>query len=246
MHAIGALAERYDFRVLEDASHALGGTHAGKPIGACEHSSAAVFSFHPVKIVTSGEGGMIVTNDAELASRLRRLREHGMTREPAEMTREPDGPWYYELATLGFNYRMTDLQAALGTSQMQRLDEFVLRRGALATRYRERLAGLPLTLPSELGEGRSAWHLYVVRIDRGRLARTRREIFEALRADGIGVQVHYIPVHTQPLYRRRGFGPGDFPKAETYYEEAITLPLFPTMTEAEQDRVVAALERALR
>jgi UDP-4-amino-4,6-dideoxy-N-acetyl-beta-L-altrosamine transaminase len=246
MATIGRLADAYGFRVLEDASHALGGRDGGHPIGSCEHSAAAVFSFHPVKIVTSGEGGMVVTNDAGLARRLRRLREHGITREPAEMSREPDGPWYYELATLGYNYRITDLQAALGTSQMKRLDEFVTRRRALAARYRERLAGLPLRLPDDAGNGRSAWHLYVVRIDRSRVSRTRREIFERLRADGIGVQVHYIPVHLQPLYRRLGFEPGDCPQAEAYYEEAITLPLFPAMSEGEQDLVVAALERALR
>jgi UDP-4-amino-4,6-dideoxy-N-acetyl-beta-L-altrosamine transaminase len=242
MAAIGALARRYGFRVLEDASHAIGGAEAGAPVGACRESDVTVFSFHPVKIVTTAEGGMATTRDPALAARMERLRSHGVTRDPALMTHAPDGPWYYEQIELGLNYRMTEIQAALGLSQMDRLDAFVARRNALARRYDEALTDLPLRPLTRRPGALSAFHLYVVLLDD---ASRHRAVFEGLRARGVGVNLHYIPVHLQPHYRRLGFGPGDFPAAEDYYARAISLPLFPTLTEAEQDAVVAALAAEL-
>ncbi|WP_417525553.1 UDP-4-amino-4,6-dideoxy-N-acetyl-beta-L-altrosamine transaminase [Marinovum sp.] len=241
MEAIGALARKYGIRVIEDASHAIGGRAGDRPVGACAHSDITVFSFHPVKIVTSGEGGMAVTQEAGLANRMARLRSHGITRDPKEMTHASDGPWYYQMVELGWNYRMTDVSAALGRAQMARLGDYVARRGALADRYDRLLADLPVTLPGRSEGVVSAWHLYVVRVEAAR----HRAIFEGLRNRGIGVNLHYIPVHLQPYYRARGFAPGNFPEAERYYAEAISIPLFPTMTEAMQDEVVAALAAEL-
>jgi len=241
MAAIGALARKYGVRVIEDASHAIGGRYGDKAVGACEHSDIAVFSYHPVKIVTSGEGGTAVTQDVALAHRMARLRSHGITRDTAEMTHPPDGPWYYQMIELGWNYRITDLCAALGHAQMARLDDYVARRNTLADRYDRLLGDLPVTLPGRSDGVLSAWHLYVVRVDAGR----HREIFEGLRARGIGVNLHYIPVHLQPYYRALGFAPGDFPEAERYYTEAISIPLYPAMTEAMQDEVVGALAAEL-
>lgn len=244
MAAIAALAKRYGFRVLEDASHAVGGRYRGRFVGDGAHADITVFSFHPVKIVTSAEGGMAMTNDAELAARMALLRSHGVTRDPALMTHEPDGPWYYQQVDLGFNYRITDMQAALGASQLTRLDAFVARRAELAARYAPLLAGLPLELPYQHPDSASAWHLYVVQVgDGARLG--HRALFEALRQRGIGVNLHYIPVHTQPYYRRMGFAPGDFPRAEAYYARAISLPMFAAMTEAQQDRVAEVLGELL-
>jgi UDP-4-amino-4,6-dideoxy-N-acetyl-beta-L-altrosamine transaminase len=245
MRRIRTLADRYGFRILEDASHAVGGAYEGRPVGDCRYADIAVFSFHPVKIITTGEGGMALTNDDTLAASMTRLRTHGITRDPALMIGESDGPWYYQQIALGFNYRMTDIQAALGLSQVDRLDDFVARRRTLAEQYDKLLSGLPVRTPWQESETASAWHLYVVRISLDLVAKTRRRIFDAMRAAGIGVNVHYIPVHLQPYYRQLGFGPGMFPEAEKYYEEAITLPLFPMMTKAEQDTVVAALADAL-
>ena len=245
MAAIGALAQRYGVRVIEDASHAIGATHEGAPVGRCDHSDIAVFSFHPVKIVTSGEGGMCVTQDAELADRMRRQRTHGITRDPQQMRGESHGPWYYEQLELGVNYRMTDIHAALGTSQMARLDTYVDRRNALAERYDALLGPLPVTAPWRHPDTRSSFHLYVIQLDRTQAIPHRRAVFEALRAGGIGVNVHYIPVHLQPDFRDLGFNEGDFPLAEAYYREAISLPLYPGLTEADQDRVVATLRSAL-
>jgi UDP-4-amino-4,6-dideoxy-N-acetyl-beta-L-altrosamine transaminase len=242
--AIHALAQEYDFRIIEDASHAIGGKYQGEPIGNGRYSDITVFSFHPVKIITTGEGGMALTNDAELAHRMNCQRSHGITRAPAEMTRAPDGPWYYQQLELGFNYRLTDLQAALGVSQMQRLDDFIARRHAIAARYNEALQDLPLIIPWQHPEGNSSWHLYVIRLKPGEILKTHREVFEALRAAGIGVNLHYIPVYRQPYYERMGFTPADFPEAERYYAEAISLPMYPGLTEAQQDRVVAALREA--
>ena len=242
MAAIHALSERFGFRIIEDASHAIGARYRDEPVGNCRYSDITVFSFHPVKIITTGEGGMALTKDSALARRMELLRSHGITREPGEMHQAPDGPWYYEQIALGYNYRMTDIQAALGLSQMSRLEEFVARRQQLAARYDTLLADLPLTLPTQAPEGQSARHLYVIRLQQ---ATRHRFVFEALRAAGIGVNLHYIPVHLQPWYRAMGFTAGQFPQAEAYYREAISLPLYAGLTEAAQDEVVAALRAVL-
>jgi dTDP-4-amino-4,6-dideoxygalactose transaminase len=241
MASIAGLAREYGFRIIEDASHAIGGRYKGEFIGNCRHSDITVFSFHPVKIVTTAEGGMAVTNDENLAGKMSLLRSHGITRDPALMTHEPDGPWYYQQVELGFNYRMTELQAALGISQLDRLDTFIARRHELAQRYDQRLASLPLTLPSQCPDSDSAMHLYVLRLQLGAIDKTHREVFEALREKGIGVNLHYIPVHTQPHYQNMGFAQSDFPRAMDYYREAISLPLFPSMTDQQQSGVIEAL-----
>jgi UDP-4-amino-4,6-dideoxy-N-acetyl-beta-L-altrosamine transaminase len=245
MDAIGGLAREFGFRVIEDASHAVGARFGGRPTGSCEHSDIAVFSFHPVKLITTGEGGLALTNDGELAESMRRLRSHGITRDPARMTARSEGPWYYEQSELGFNYRMTDIAAALGLSQLVSLERFIARREALAARYDEELEELPVVRPARAPGRRSAWHLYVVQIARGAGA-DRRTVFESMRSAGVGVNVHYIPVHTQPYYRALGFRPGDFPEAERYYARAITLPLHPGLSDGDQDRVVETLRAALR
>ncbi|HEX7129060.1 MAG TPA: UDP-4-amino-4,6-dideoxy-N-acetyl-beta-L-altrosamine transaminase [Rhodanobacteraceae bacterium] len=246
MRAIHALAKKYDFRVVEDASHAVGGRYRGEPIGNGRYSDITVFSFHPVKIITTAEGGMALTNDDGLAASMALLRSHGITRDPAQMTHESEGPWYYQQIALGYNYRMTELQAALGLSQMRRIDDYVARRHAIARRYDSLLAELPVTVPWQHPDGYSGMHLYVVRLKLDRIGRSHREVFDAMHASGIGVNLHYIPVHTQPYYRRLGFRPGDYPEAEQYYAEAISLPLFPTMSEEQQDDVVAALRMAVQ
>ena len=243
--AIWELAQEYGFTVIEDASHAIGASRYGEPVGSCRWSDITVFSFHAVKIITTGEGGMALTNNEELAWRMGMLRTHGITREPERMTQPPAGPWAYEQQALGFNYRMTDIQAALGLSQLARLDEWVKRRNVLASLYDDALQGLPLRLPTVKPENHSAFHLYVVRLKPGALKKTHREIGESLRATGIGVNVHYVPVHLQPYYRNLGFSPGQFPEAEAHGEEAITLPLYPALTAGEQDRVVEALRKVL-
>ncbi len=245
MDEIGHLARTYGFAVVEDASHAIGGTYKGEPVGNCRFSDISVFSFHPVKIVTTGEGGMALTNRADLAEKMTLLRSHGITRDPALMQGPSHGGWYYEQVDLGFNYRMTDIQAALGCSQLGRVDQFVGRRCALAQRYDQHLKDLPLTLPWQHPDAQSAWHLYVIRLDRERVAISHREVFERLRSADIGVNLHYIPIHTQPYFKKLGFKSGDFPEAERYYEEAITIPLFPGMSEAQQDEVIDRLGRAL-
>ena len=243
LRRIAELAERYGFTVIEDASHAVGASYAERPVGCGEFAAMTVFSFHPVKIVTSAEGGMVLTNRPDLAERLQRLRSHGMTRDPQHMTEASHGPWYYQQIELGFNYRMTDLQAALGLSQLSKLDGFIARRRELAARYDRLLADLPLTLPAAQAEAESAWHLYVVRLQLGRIKLSHRQVFKGLRAAGIGVNLHYIPVHLQPYYRDLGFAEGDFPEAERYYAEAISLPLFPLLTDEQQDFVVEQLRR---
>jgi len=215
------------------------------PVGGCRFSDITVFSFHPVKIITTGEGGMAVTNDARLAAHMARLRSHGITRDGSEMTQAPDGPWYYQQLDLGFNYRMTDIQAALGLSQMRRLGEFVERRALIAQRYDEMLAGLPLTIPRQRSDASSAWHLYVVRLCLDRCRMSHAESFRALRAAGIGVNLHYIPVYLQPYYRNLGFEAGHCPEAERYYSEAISLPMFAGLTEDQQDRVFRTLKNIL-
>jgi len=245
MAAIHQLAQRYGFAILEDASHAIGATYQGKPVGCGHFSDLTVFSFHPVKIITTGEGGMVVTHRSDLYEKLIRLRTHGITREPHLMTEPSHGPWYYQQLELGLNYRMTDIQAALGASQMNRLDAFVARRRKLATRYDAMLEGLPLTRPWQHPETQSSWHLYVVRLQLNRLSKTHRQVFEALRQAGIGVNLHYIPVHTQPYYQAFGFQWGDFPQSEQYYREAISLPLYYGLTETDQGRVVQTLREIL-
>lgn len=239
MAAIGELAKRYGCRVIEDAAHALGASYRGEPVGSCRHSDITVFSFHPVKIITTGEGGMALTNDAELAARLARLRSHGIARSPAEEQFANEGPWHYQQIELGFNYRMTDLQAALGKSQISRLDDFIGRRRVQAGRYDRDLADTPLRLPQRSADCESAWHLYPIQV----AATERKAVFEAMRSAGIGVQVHYYPVHLQPYYRRLGFGPGDFPNAEAYYQRAFSLPLFPGLGEAEQQFVIETIRQ---
>lgn len=246
MAPIGELAQRYGFKVIEDASHAIGGRYRGTPVGACEHSDITVFSFHPVKIITTAEGGMCMTQDAKLAERMGLYRTHGMTRDPELMSGAPvPGPWYYEQIALGYNYRMTDLHAALGLSQLERLEEMVARRHDLARRYDELLAELPLQLPWNHPDSYSGLHLYPVRLRLDEIQRSHREVFEELRARGVGVNLHYIPVHTQPYYRALGFEPGMFPEAERYHETAISLPMFPTLTEEQQDEVVRTLGAVL-
>lgn len=243
MQAIHALGQKYGFKIIEDASHAIGGKYQGEPIGNGRYSDITVFSFHPVKIITTAEGGMALTNDDELASRLGLLRSHGITRDPALMTQPMDGPWYYQQVALGYNYRMTDMQAALGVSQMTRLPQYVARRHDIARRYNELLADLPLTLPWQQSDSYSAYHLYVIRLQLEKISATHLQVFEALRAKDIMVNLHYIPVHTQPYYQKMGFKVGQFPEAERYYSEAISIPMYPTMTEAQQDQVVEALRQ---
>ena len=244
MPRIHALGQKYGFKIIEDAAHALGGEFEGEKIGNCRWSDAASHSFHPVKIITSGEGGMITTNDDELAWRIATLRTHGITRDAARMVNESHGGWYYEQLELGFNYRMTDMQAALGASQMTKLEAFAARRREIADLYDRELAVLPLRPLARDPRGISGWHLYMIRLNLAESRSTRREVFDSLRAQGIGVNVHYIPVHLQPDYQKLGFSAGMYPEAERYYEEAITLPMFPAMTDADVRRVREALAQA--
>jgi len=246
MREIRDLAELYGFSVIEDASHALGAKYLDYPVGNCYYSDITVFSFHPVKIITTAEGGMALTNAPDLAEKMISYRSHGITRDQAKMTHESDGPWYYQQTELGFNYRMNDIQAALGTSQMSRLDEMVAERHRLAARYNEQLHDLPLLLPYQIKDFYSAFHLYVVRLILPKVAKSHRAVFEELRSAGIGVNLHYIPVHIQPYYQKLGFCSGDFPEAEKYYREAITLPLYHHLSENDQDKVIGCLRDILR
>ncbi|PKM37366.1 MAG: UDP-4-amino-4,6-dideoxy-N-acetyl-beta-L-altrosamine transaminase [Gammaproteobacteria bacterium HGW-Gammaproteobacteria-10] len=245
MVAIRELSRRYGFKIIEDASHAIGGRYCGEPIGNCRYSDIAVFSFHPVKIITTGEGGIAVTNDIELARRMALLRSHGITRDANQMTHEPDGPWYYQQIELGFNYRMTDLQAALGLSQLKRLDAFVERRHQLADLYRKRLIDLSVNWQLQPDECRSSLHLFVIRLQNSRIGKSHLEVFRLLRNAGIGINMHYIPVHLQPYYKNKGFKLGDYPEAERYYAEAISLPLYPDLTEWQLCEVAKVLGASL-
>ncbi len=247
MAEIHALGQEYGFKIIEDASHAIGGQYRGEPIGNGRYSDVTVFSFHPVKIITTGEGGMALTNNDSLSTQLNLLRSHGITRDPKLMTQEMDGPWYYQQVALGLNYRMTDIQAALGISQMNRISSFVTRRREIAARYDRVLADLPLTLPWQHPDSYSAYHLYVIRLQLDEISPiSHREVFDALRAKDILVNLHYIPVHTQPYYQQMGFRRGYYPAAEQYYKEAISIPIHPSLTNEEQDFVAATLRQILQ
>ena len=245
MRKIHSLSQEYGFKIIEDASHAIGGKYLDQPIGGCQYSDIAVFSFHPVKIITTAEGGLATTNDKELSERMRLFRSHGVTRDPELMTKESSGSWYYQQVELGFNYRVTELQAALGVSQIERLDEFVTLRHKHQKRYNELLKNLPVITPYQDMDSYSALHLYPIQIQIEKVKNTRKEIFEALRKNGVGVNVHYIPVHTQPYYENMGFKKGDYPNAESYYESVISIPMFQGLTIEMQDEVLNVLKKVL-
>jgi len=237
MARIRELSERYGFKVLEDGAHAIGGRYRGEPVGSCRYSDAATFSFHPVKIITTGEGGLVVTNDPHVAEQARLLHAHGITRDEGQMLGASDGPWYYQQISLGHNFRITDIQAALGISQMRRLDQLVARRNEIAAAYREAFADLPVRCQTVPADVLSSYHLFVIELER----HDRAAIYDRLRQRGVGSAVHYIPVHLQPYYRELGFAPGDFPNAEAYYARAITLPLYPSMSDDDVQTVITAL-----
>lgn len=246
MERIHALSKEYGFTVLEDASHATGADYKDTKVGSCKYSDMTVFSFHPVKIITTGEGGMVLTNRKDLYDKLCLYRSHGITRDADLMTHEADGPWYYQQVELGYNYRMTDIQAALGTSQMQRLDEFVSRRRYLAARYNALLNGLPLRTPYQHPDTKPSWHIYVVRVDFDKVKKTKKQIFAEMKERGIVLNLHYIPVHTQPYYEKLGHKPEECPVSFRYYKEAFTLPLYYSLTDEQQDEIVRALEFVLK
>lgn len=243
MERLRSLADEYGFMIIEDASHAIGAEYLGQPIGSCEFSDITVFSFHPVKIITSAEGGMAMTNSEILARAMASARSHGITREVSLMTEPPHGPWHYQQIGLGFNYRLTELQAALGLSQLDRLDEFIMSRALIADRYDDLLAELPIQLPSRPLNLKSSLHLYVIRVSQGE--QRHRHIFEFLRQEGVGVNLHYMPVYRHPFYRKMGFKKGYCPEAEAYYREAISLPIHPSLDSAEQTTVIEALTKAI-
>jgi UDP-4-amino-4,6-dideoxy-N-acetyl-beta-L-altrosamine transaminase len=245
MKQIHSLSKKYGFRIIEDASHAIGGRYLNGPVGNCKYSDITVFSFHPVKIITTGEGGMAVTNDMELSILLSRLRSHGIVRHSAEMTHAPDGPWYYEQIELGFNYRMTDIQAALGLSQMSKLNEFVSKRHELAKRYNELLTEPWIKTPWQHPDTYSGLHLYIIRIQQKNKIISHIQMFERLRNEGILVNLHYIPVYRHPYYQKLGFKASDFPEAEAYYSEAISLPMYATLTNEQQVTVVNTINKPI-
>lgn len=246
MRRIHELSVEYGFTILEDASHAIGADYLDTKVGSCTYSDMAVFSFHPVKIITTGEGGMVLTNNEVLYKKLCLYRSHGITRDAALMTHEADGPWYYQQIDLGYNYRMTELQAALGFSQMDKLDEFVARRRYLVSRYDNLLQDLPMITPHVLEGANPSWHLYMVRVDFSKLQVNKVQLFAEMKKRGVVLNLHYIPVHTQPYYQDLGFKQGDFPQSEKYYEEIFTLPLYYGLTDEQQDDVVAALRDCLK
>ncbi|MEI6757000.1 MAG: UDP-4-amino-4,6-dideoxy-N-acetyl-beta-L-altrosamine transaminase [Chlorobium sp.] len=245
MEAIHALSQQYGFKIIEDASHAIGARYKDEPVGNCRFSDITVFSFHPVKIITTGEGGMALTNDIQLEKRMRLLRSHGITADLKEMQLRPRTElWNYQQIDLGFNYRMTDIHAALGLSQMQRVDDFILQRHAIATRYNEMLLDMPLVTAQQHPHSYSSYHLYVIRLKLAEINKTHRQVYEAMRASGILVNLHYIPVYRQPYYEQMGFSAGYCPQAEQYYAEAITLPIYPGLTNSQQSLVVEVLNTA--
>lgn len=243
MAAIHRLCTSYGVKIIEDASHAVGASYQDQPVGNCRYSDITIFSFHPVKIITTAEGGMALCNDIALYSQLQLLRSHGITRNEQDMSEPSHGPWYYQQIDLGFNYRMTELQAALGLSQLDRLRQFIHHRIKATEIYQQLLADLAVELPADAIDGISAWHLYIVRLENSKL---RLAVFQALRAAGIGVNVHYIPIHTQPYYQARGFQWGDFPGAEKFYSQIISLPMYATITFEQQQQVADALKLALQ
>lgn len=246
MKAISELSKRYNFKVIEDASHAVGGRYFGAMIGDCRYSDISVFSFHPVKIITTGEGGMATTNSLQLAKRMERLRSHGITRDLEFMDGEVDGAWSYQQIELGYNYRMTDIHAALGVSQLKRIENFIEQRTEIRSFYDQMLSNLSVITPWQHPDTNSSFHLYPIQVNMDIIKLTRKEIFNSLRESGVGVNVHYIPVHTQPYYKKLGFKLGDFPVSEEYYAKAISLPMYPTLRKSQQEQVVSALSRALK
>jgi len=245
MAEIYALSQKYGFKIIEDASHAIGGKFRGEYIGNGRYSDITVFSFHPVKIITTGEGGMALTNNGSLAKSMKLLRSHGITREEEDMTHAPDGPWYYQQIILGFNYRMTDLQAALGLSQLQRLDEFVAKRHAIARKYDKLLAEFPVNTPWQHPDSYSGLHLYVIRLYLDEIDKSHRDVFEAMRAMDIGVNLHYIPIYKQPYYEQLDYDKCNYPEAEQYYSEVLSLPMYPGLTEEQLKKIVTVLNKAI-
>ena len=241
MQAIYDLGQQYGFKIIEDASHAIGGTYQNKPIGNCRYSDITIFSFHPVKIITTGEGGLALTNDSDVYEIMKLLRSHGITRNPKYLKHQTEAPWYYEQLELGFNYRMTDIHAALGLSQLERLDEFVKQRNELAQNYDEAFTDDPIQRQVLPNETYSARHLYIIRVPKHQ----HLSLFKTFRSEGIGVNLHYIPVHLQPYYRKLGFQEGDFLEAEQYGKEAISLPLYLDLTGTEQDYVISTLRNLI-
>jgi len=246
MRAIQLLAKKYGFKIIEDASHAIGGKYQEGYVGNNRYSDITVFSFHPVKIITTGEGGAALTNSKEIKSKMALLRSHGVTRDQLLMTEISHGAWYYQQIALGFNYRLTDIQAALGLSQLKRLDDYVAKRHEIALRYDDLLSGLPVVTPWRHPDVRSAHHLYIIRLRLDLIQKSHQEVFDGLREEGIGVNLHYIPVHLQPYYKKMGFKKGDFCESEKYYNEAISVPIYPMLSNQEQNSVVNALKLVLK
>jgi UDP-4-amino-4,6-dideoxy-N-acetyl-beta-L-altrosamine transaminase len=246
MKAIHALSGKYGFKIIEDASHSIGASYSGIKVGSCQYSDITVFSFHPVKIITTGEGGIALTNDQSIADRMRRLRTHGITTDESSMEeRPPNEIWNYQQIELGFNYRMTDIHAALGLSQMNRLDDFVASRHQIANRYNEELSSLPVVTPWQLPQSYSSYHLYPIRVPENSTPATQKLLYDHLRKNGVGANLHYIPVHRQPYYEKLGFTGGDFPEAEKFHRQVVSLPMFPDLSSADQNKVIKVLTEYL-